>query len=72
MEQLAILLYQKFIYFFFLSGVILLISMIGAIILTLNQKFLNKRQDAYKQTIKSFKNSIRYIKNKSYKKNTYI
>lgn len=62
-EQLGILLYSKFVYFFFLGGIILLIAMIGAIVLTLNHKFANKRQDIYIQTVRSLQSSIRYLKN---------
>lgn len=60
-EQLAIVLYTKFVYLFFLGGIILLVAMLGAIVLTLNQEFKNKRQDYYKQSISSIKKSIRYI-----------
>lgn len=60
-EQVAIVLYSKFVYLFFFGGVILLVAMIGAIVLTLNQEFKNKRQDYYKQNISSIKKSIRYI-----------
>jgi hypothetical protein len=35
--------------------------MLGAIVLTLNQEFKNKRQNYYQQNISSVKNSIRYI-----------
>jgi NADH-quinone oxidoreductase subunit J len=61
--QLGMLLYGKFVYFFFLSSIILLIAMIGAITLTLNQKFSSKRQDIYKQTTRTLKNSLRYLRN---------
>lgn len=60
-EQLAIVLYSKFVYLFFFGGIILLVAMIGAIVLTLNQEFKNKRQDYYAQSISSIKKSIRYI-----------
>lgn len=64
-EQVAIALYNKFVYFFFLSGIILLVAMLGAIVLTLNQKFKNKKQEIYTQTIRSLEDSIRYL---NYKK----
>lgn len=60
-EQLAIVLYSKFVYLFFFGGIILLVAMLGAIVLTLNQEFKNKRQDYYKQSVTSIKKSIRYI-----------
>jgi len=67
-ENLSTILYTKFFYFFFLSGIILLIAMLGSIVLTLNHKFLNKKQDIYLQTIKSLKNAIRYLNVKNNKK----
>lgn len=36
--------------------------MIGSIVLTLNYKFVSKKQDVHMQTIKSLKDSIRYLK----------
>lgn len=60
-QQLAIILYSKFGYLFLLAGVILLISMLGAIVLTLNKQYKNKRQDYYIQNISNLKKSIRYI-----------
>ena len=67
-DNLSIILYTKFVYFFFLSGIILLIAMLGSIVLTLNHKFLTKRQNIYLQNIKSVKDSIRYLKIKNNKK----
>lgn len=61
-EQIGLVLYTKFVYLFLLSGMILLIAMLGAIVLTLNQKLKNKRQDYYSQTNKSINNSIRFLK----------
>lgn len=61
-EQLANILYTKYVYLFLLGGMILLIAMIGAIILTLNQKFRNKRQDYYLQTNRLLNESIRHLK----------
>lgn len=60
-EQVAIVLYSKFVYLFFFGGIILLVAMLGAIVLTLNQEFKNKRQNYYQQNISSVKSSIRYI-----------
>ena len=43
------LLFTKYIFMFIIAGFILLVAMIGAIILTLNQNFINKRQDIVDQ-----------------------
>ncbi len=61
-EQIGLILYTKFVYLFLLGGMILLIAMLGAIVLTLNQKLKNKRQDYYQQTNKSINASIRFLK----------
>ncbi len=60
-EQLSNLLYSKFVYLFVLSGLILLIAMIGAIILTLNKKLNNKRQDFYLQTNRQINQAIKHL-----------
>jgi len=61
-EQIANVLYTKYVYLFLLGGIVLLIAMIGAIILTLNQKHENKKQDYYIQTTRNLNESIRYLK----------
>jgi len=61
-QNLSVILYNKFSFFFLLNGIILLIAMIGSIVLTLNQKFVSTKQDIYMQTIRSLKDSIRYLK----------
>lgn len=60
-QQLAVSLYSKFGYLFILSGIILLIAMLGAIVLTLHKHFKSKRQDYYIQNITNLKKAIRYI-----------
>jgi NADH-quinone oxidoreductase subunit J len=50
--------YTIYFLLFILSGIILLVSMIGAISLTLHRRNDVKRQYIYKQIIKSFSNSI--------------
>jgi NADH:ubiquinone oxidoreductase subunit 6 (subunit J) len=62
LEQISNVLYTKFVYLFVLAGIILLIAMIGAIILTLNQKLENKRQDYYIQTNRQLNLAIRHFK----------
>ncbi|MFL5106179.1 MAG: NADH-quinone oxidoreductase subunit J, partial [Xanthobacteraceae bacterium] len=44
-EALGLVLYTRYIYFFQAAGVILLVAMIGAIVLTLRHKVKVKRQD---------------------------
>jgi len=60
-ENLANILYSKFVYLFILGGMILLVAMIGTIILTLNHKFRTKRQDYYIQTNRLLQKSIRHV-----------
>lgn len=57
-QQIGFLLYKKYGYLVILCGLILLIAMIGAIILTLNQNYKNKRQDFYIQTKRDVKHSL--------------
>jgi NADH-quinone oxidoreductase subunit J len=44
-EALGLVLYTKYIYYFQLAGLVLLVAMIGAIVLTLRHKAYIKRQD---------------------------
>ena len=62
-EVLGMLIYTYYIYAFILAGVILLLAMIGAIVLTLNQLLSFKRQFHYMQNRKNIYNSLRVIKN---------
>ena len=59
---LAFILYTKFIYLFIISGIILLVAMLGAILLTLNHAFISKRQDIFHQINREVTNSILLIK----------
>lgn len=52
------LLYTYFSYLFIMSGIILLVSMIGAISLTLHRRNDIKRQYIYKQISRDFKSAI--------------
>jgi NADH:ubiquinone oxidoreductase subunit 6 (subunit J) len=61
-EQIGNFLFNEYAYLFFLGGVILFLAMIGAIILTLNQKLKNKKQDYYTQTNRLLHESIRHLK----------
>jgi len=44
-EALGLVLYTKYIHYFELAGVVLLVAMVGAIVLTLRHKAYVKRQD---------------------------
>jgi NADH-quinone oxidoreductase subunit J len=44
-EALGLVLYTKYIYYFQIAGLVLLVAMIGAIVLTLRHKAYVKRQD---------------------------
>jgi NADH-quinone oxidoreductase subunit J len=57
-DVLGQLLYTYYSYLFLLSGVILLVSMIGAISLTLHRRNDTKRQLIYKQIKRDFSSSI--------------
>nr|YP_009476764.1 NADH dehydrogenase subunit 6 [Cryptomonas curvata]AVM81257.1 NADH dehydrogenase subunit 6 [Cryptomonas curvata] len=52
------LLYTYFSYLFIVSGIILLVSMIGAISLTLHRRNDIKRQLVYKQVARDFKSAV--------------
>lgn len=56
------LLYTHFVFLLIASGIILLISMIGAISLTLHRRNDIKRQHIYKQLSRDFKDAITWIK----------
>ncbi|MCC5976495.1 MAG: NADH-quinone oxidoreductase subunit J [Salinarimonas sp.] len=56
--QLGSVIYTKYVYFFQLSGLILLVAMIGAIVLTLRDRPGVKRQDAAKQAARTRETSI--------------
>lgn len=57
-ETLASVIYVYYFYYFLISGLILLVAMVGAITLTLYHKIDVKKQDIYKQHQKMFKTSI--------------
>lgn len=59
-EVFAGVLYTHYVYLFLMSGVILLVSMIGAITLTLHRRVDVKRQKIYKQVQQDFLKSIKW------------
>jgi NADH-quinone oxidoreductase subunit J len=52
-EALGLVLYTKYIYYFQIAGMVLLVAMIGAIVLTLRHKVSVKRQDINVQTART-------------------
>lgn len=54
-------LYTKYVYFFQLSGGVLLIAMIGAIVLTLRQREAAKRQDVARQVTRGRRDAIEIV-----------
>nr|QIC54963.1 NADH dehydrogenase subunit 6 [Cryptophyta sp. CCMP2293] len=56
------ILYTYYSFYFILCGYILLISMIGAIILTLFRRGDLRRQEVYKQVKTNFRNSVNFSK----------
>ena len=52
------MLYTRYIYFFQAAGIILLVAMIGAIVLTLRERVGIKRQDISKQNARTPETAI--------------
>jgi NADH-quinone oxidoreductase subunit J len=61
-EALGQVLYTRYVYFFQASGVILLVAMIGAIVLTLRHKPNIKRQDIARQVAREKADAIEVVK----------
>lgn len=57
-ELLGLVLYTKYFYLFLMAGLILLVAMIGAIVLTLYFQLNLKRQNVFKQTSRHFSRAI--------------
>jgi NADH-quinone oxidoreductase subunit J len=57
-EALGLVLYTRYIYFFQAAGVILLVAMVGAIVLTLRHKENVKRQDIARQVARTKETAI--------------
>jgi NADH-quinone oxidoreductase subunit J len=61
-EVLGQLIYTYYFFYFLIAGIILLVAMVGAIVLTLNFKQKAKHQFVFKQILREKKNSIYFIK----------
>lgn len=51
-------LFSNYLYHFLISGLVLLLAMIAAIVLTLQKHFVNKTQNVYKQILKDYNTAI--------------
>jgi NADH-quinone oxidoreductase subunit J len=61
-EAIGLVLYTTYIHYFQLAGIVLLVAMIGAIVLTLRHKPNVKRQDIARQVGRTTENSIEVVK----------
>ena len=66
-ESLGKVIYTDYIYFFQLSGLILLVAMIGAIVLTFRRKDFLRRQDITSQVSREREDSVELINVPSFK-----
>jgi NADH-quinone oxidoreductase subunit J len=64
-QALGLVLYTRYVYFFEAAGIILLIAMIGAIVMTLQHKEGVKRQGIGEQVARRRSNAIEVVKVKS-------
>lgn len=64
-EALGLVLYTKYVYFFQASGMVLLVAMVGAIVLTLRHKAGVKRQSIPAQNARTPETAIQVIKVKT-------
>ncbi len=61
-QALGDILYTKYIFFFQIAGLILLVAMIGAIVLTLRHKPNVRRQDISRQVARTPETAIEIVK----------
>jgi NADH-quinone oxidoreductase subunit J len=57
-KTLAFALFSDFLFHFIISGMVLLLAMIAAIVLTLQKQFISKTQNVYNQILKDFNVAI--------------
>jgi len=57
-EAIGVVLYTKYVYFFEAAGMILLVAMVGAIVLTLQHRVRVRRQDIARQVARTPEMSI--------------
>jgi NADH-quinone oxidoreductase subunit J len=61
LTSLSQMLYVNYVSLFWLAGLILLVSMIGAIVLTIHSNFATKKQLIFKQLSREYKKTIKYL-----------
>jgi NADH-quinone oxidoreductase subunit J len=59
-KGLAVALFSDFLFHFLVSGLVLLLAMIAAIVLTLQKFFISKNQNVYNQILKDFNFAISF------------
>jgi NADH-quinone oxidoreductase subunit J len=64
-EALGLVLYTRYIYFFQIAGLVLLVAMVGAIVLTLQHKTRVRRQDIGEQVARTPAMSVEVLKVRS-------
>jgi len=57
-KLLGFVLFSKFLYHFIIAGVVLLLAMIAAIVLTLQKQFKIKTQNVYHQILKNYNQTV--------------
>lgn len=57
-KMIAFALFSNFLFHFLVAGLVLLLAMIAAIVLTLQKHFVSKNQNIYKQILKDFNFAI--------------
>ena len=60
-ESIGVLIYTYYFYFFLVASMILLVSMIGAIVLTMHRGVEVKRQEIFEQNSREFSKTVRKI-----------
>jgi NADH:ubiquinone oxidoreductase subunit 6 (subunit J) len=63
-QTLGDVLYTDYVIFFLLAGVILLIAMVGAIVLTMSTRTSLRRQFIYQQVSRDFENAVFLVTHK--------
>src|ERR1044071_5403177 len=61
-QQLGLILYTRYVYFFEVAGLVLLVAMVGAIVLTLQHKANVRRQSIAKQVARTPATGVEIIK----------
>jgi NADH-quinone oxidoreductase subunit J len=61
-QQLGLILYTKYVYFFEVAGLVLLVAMVGAIVLTLQHKVNVRRQSVAKQVARTPATGVEIVK----------